>query len=117
MELSGMTSLQESSTRDALDQGMVQLWKNSRSGILERVRVIECAVLALRLGQLTDAARADAERAAHKLAGIAGTLGYWNATELAREAEAALSIDAKRSPEIVCRLGEIATALYAQLSA
>jgi chemotaxis protein histidine kinase CheA len=116
MELYGMTSLQESSARDALDRGMVELWQKSRAGILERVRVIECAVLALRLGQLTEAARADAERAAHKLAGIAGTFGFWNATELAREAEAALAFDAKRSPEIVCRLGEIASALYAQLS-
>lgn len=103
--------------RDALDRGMMELWQKSRSGVLERVRVIECAVLSLRLGQLTELARADAERAAHKLVGVAGTFGYWNASELAREAEAALAIDATRSPEIVARLGEIASLLYAQLSA
>jgi HPt (histidine-containing phosphotransfer) domain-containing protein len=117
MELCGMTTTHEPSTRDALDQGMTELWLKSRPGVLERVRVLECAVLALRLGQLTEPARADAERAAHKLAGIAGTFGYWNATELAREAEAALSVDTNRSPEIVGRLGEIASVLYAQLSA
>lgn len=105
------------SAREALDEGMLALWQKSRPGVLERVRTIECAVLAMRLGQLNETARADAERAAHKLAGVAGTFGYWNATELAREAEAALALDAKRSPEIVARLTEIASTLYTQLSA
>jgi HPt (histidine-containing phosphotransfer) domain-containing protein len=112
-----MTSMHSSTERDALDRGMAELWQKSRSGVLERVRVIEYVVLALRLGQMTEARRADAERAAHKIAGVAGTFGYWNASELAREAEAALAVDAKRSPEIIARLGEIASTLYAQLAA
>lgn len=111
-----MTSMQNAAMREALDHGMAELWQKSRCSVLERVRVIECAVLALRLGALTEAGRADAERAAHKIAGVAGTFGYWNASELAREAEAALAEDVKRTPEIIARLGEIASTLYAQLS-
>ncbi|MEP6494142.1 MAG: Hpt domain-containing protein [bacterium] len=99
----------------AMAEMLAALWAKSRDGILERVTVIEAATLALRNGSLDVVLRADAERAAHKLAGVAGTFGYGDATELAREAEAAFGGTDEFSPDMVLRLSAIAVALREQL--
>lgn len=93
-----------------------ELWAKSRDRVLERVSVIEAASLALRSGSLSAELRAEAEREAHKLAGVAGTFGYWDATELAREAEELFGGTDAIPSEGVERLSAIALLLRAQLS-
>jgi len=95
---------------------LAALWAKSRDGVLERVTVIESAALALRNGSLDPGLRGEAERAAHKLAGVAGTFGYSDATDMAREAEGAFEGSDTISPEMVSRLSEVAVLLRQQLS-
>lgn len=54
---------------------------------LARVEVLAAAVEALALGRLGEAERAQAEQAAHSLAGSAGTFGFAEVTKPARDLE------------------------------
>jgi chemotaxis protein histidine kinase CheA len=83
---------------------------------LERVRLIESAAVSLRLNALDMETRALAERAAHKVAAAAKMFGYWDARELASEAQAAFDGTDPIPPNIVIRLLEIATELRRQFS-
>ena len=105
-----------SDDRDAMDAALLDLWIKSLPKMLERVRVMELAVVALRVGRLDAVDRANAERAAHKIAGVAGTFGFWDATELAREAEAAFTGTDPISTETTKHLSEIASQLWKQWS-
>lgn len=91
------------------------LWNKSRDRVLERVTVIDAAASALRSGGLDMELRATAEREAHRLAGVAGTFGFWDATDLAREAEGMFAGTEAISRDAVERLTEIARLLRAQL--
>jgi len=90
-----------------------ELWAKSRGHVLARVAAIESAAVASQAGTLSVEQRAAAESEAHKLAGVAGTFGYWDATELAREAEGLLAESV--SDEGGRRLAAIAVLLKEQL--
>ncbi|HTE45271.1 MAG TPA: Hpt domain-containing protein [Gemmatimonadaceae bacterium] len=98
-----------------MSEKLTGLWAKTRDSVLARVAVIESATDALRTGTLDADARAAAERAAHKLAGVAGTFGYWEAAEMAREAESAFEGTEPIPPMCVTQLSEIAVKLHAQL--
>jgi HPt (histidine-containing phosphotransfer) domain-containing protein len=101
-----------SAMRDMLSE----LWAKSRDQVMARVAVIESAAVALQNGTFDAEQRAAAEREAHKLAGIAGTFGYWDATDLAREAESVFSGTEAISEDGARRIETIAVLLRAQLS-
>jgi diguanylate cyclase (GGDEF)-like protein len=63
------------------------LWDRARPVLLERVGQLEDAVLAVLEGRLDPQTHREAGRAAHKIAGSAGTFGYQRATDIARELE------------------------------
>ena len=102
--------------RDATTASLDELWSQYQPAILGRVHVIALAVLSLRLGTLDAASRANARRASHKVAGFANTFGFWHASELAREAEAAFESLDPIPGTTVTRLDEIATSLSRELS-
>jgi hypothetical protein len=85
-------------------------------GVLERVGVIESCAVALRMGTLDLESRSRAERAAHKIADAAKILGYWDANQMACEAQAAFDGNDPIPPNVVVRLLEIATALREEFS-
>lgn len=87
------------------------LWTRSRPQIEARVEAIETAAIALLEGTLTADLRMEAEREAHKLAGVAGTFGYPRATELSREAESLLDRAHEMSSADQVRLAAIANEL------
>jgi hypothetical protein len=93
------------------------LWTKSRTGTLRRVAVLELATLALRSGFLDRVARADAERAAHKIARVAPRFGYWDAAELAREAEAGFEGGDAIPSNVALRLTGVTAELRELLSA
>jgi HPt (histidine-containing phosphotransfer) domain-containing protein len=66
------------------------LWSRSRETILERLDVLRATVRALRANPADAAARKAGADAAHKLAGILGTFGLPEGTELARRSEVML---------------------------
>lgn len=75
----------------ALTNQIRALWTRVRPSMLARVDVIDRAVVAHLEGRLDEAARADAQRAAHQLAGSAGTFGAADASRIARALELALA--------------------------
>ncbi len=66
------------------------LWSRSSETIADRLNVLRGALRALRIQPADAAARKSGADAAHKLAGILGTFGLPEGTELARRAEVML---------------------------
>jgi HPt (histidine-containing phosphotransfer) domain-containing protein len=65
------------------------LWVKYLPQLEERIANLEKAARGLATGELTTTQRAAASSDAHKLAGVLGTFGLQEGTELAREAEQA----------------------------
>ena len=94
---------------------LAELWAKSQVHIMSRVAAIESASVALLAGTCDAEQRTTAEREAHKLAGVAGMFGYWDATDLAREAENVFSGSETISDEQARRLAAIGILLREQL--
>lgn len=103
-----------SGAQAAMADALARLWARFLPEMLERVRVLESAATALVSGSLTDEERAAAAAAAHKLAGVLGTFGLAEGTELAREAE---TVYPGAGVEQATRLKEIAERLEAMIRA
>lgn len=74
-------------TADALRS----VWARQQGRVHARIALIERAATALAEDRLDTELRADAERAAHMLAGSLGIFGYVDASDAARELEADLA--------------------------
>ncbi len=92
-------------------EAMNRLWAQYLPQIEERVATLESAADASAEGALTAAQCEQAVAAAHKLAGVLGTFGLPEGTELAREVEtlyaggpAALSDAGDRAKQVAARL-------------
>jgi HPt (histidine-containing phosphotransfer) domain-containing protein len=67
------------------------VWSEHQPLLVERIEVIERATSALEEDQLSEQLRAEAERAAHMLAGSLGIFGSQTASDVARDLELALA--------------------------
>jgi diguanylate cyclase (GGDEF)-like protein len=94
-----------------LAHGLAEIWERFKPTVEEQTRSIEDAAIMLLEGGLSTEARREAERNAHKLAGSAGTFGFAEASELAREAEGLLDASTDLGRAETLRLSEIAVAL------
>ncbi len=83
------------------------LWQKFLPQMQERVAVLAEASSALQGGGLTAEQRTAAGAAAHKLAGVLGTFGLTEGTNLAREAEGICSSDGLLDPSAAARIGAI----------
>lgn len=88
------------------------IWARRREEVIGRIDAIDDAVAALLQDALDDLTRHAGHRAAHQLAGAAGTFGFALAGRLARELEHALADGAQREAPL---LAELARALRAEL--
>lgn len=70
-----------------MQEMLAALWQQHQSTIMERVEVLEHAHRSLIGGSLTREQWDAAAGAAHKLAGVLGTFGRAEATDLARKVE------------------------------
>ena len=93
------TDESEQSTKAAT--ALAAVWERFRDGTLQKVASIEDATLALLEGHLAPEQRQQAEREAHKLAGSCGTFGFPRSSQLAREIEMTLSVDAPTALDAV----------------
>ena len=75
---------------DATDM-LRAIWQRQRLRVSERVELIERAAGALGIGQLDASLQAEAQRAAHMLAGSLGTFGFAQASLAAHELEVELA--------------------------
>jgi len=76
---------------DTMAAALARLWTKFLPEIENRIATIAAAATALENGELPEDQRETAHAAAHKLAGSLGTFGLQRGTELARQAELALT--------------------------
>lgn len=98
------------SQTEKLQEMLQAMWKTSRPAILERFQTIRDAEKMLAAGSLDDGARKNAESAAHKLAGVLGTFGLPQGTQLASQIEVLLaspSLDAAHASQLALQLDEL----------
>ncbi len=77
---------------EQLQQLLLKLWMTSKATIAERLETIRQAQAHLATSSLNATTRTNAVDAAHKLAGILGTFGLPEGTELARQVEEGLRV-------------------------
>jgi HPt (histidine-containing phosphotransfer) domain-containing protein len=104
----------ENSAEPAFADVLNRLWIKFLPEIERRVATLEAAAKAAAAGTLTQQQQQQAGAEAHKLAGVLGTFGLHDGTDLAREAEEAY----KAIPQAgqVSRLAEGASLLRRMLS-
>ncbi len=94
-----------------LTEAMNRLWTKFLPQMVERVTTLQRAAESTANGTLGAAEQQTANSDAHKLAGILGTFGLQQGTELAREAETLYGGPLDGSAEISGRLTRIAEQL------
>lgn len=98
-----------------LGQQAAEVWARSRDRHLERVDVLERAVLALMDGCLDDTLREHAETEAHSLAGSVGSFGLRSGSRLARALEQAFAARHTLDRALAARLADQVLALRREL--
>jgi HPt (histidine-containing phosphotransfer) domain-containing protein len=101
---------------DELANAIDRLWTKFLPQMEERVAMLQKAAESLRNGSLSEEDQRQANGEAHKLAGILGTFGLQQGTELAREAEEIYAGTLDRSPAVSERLMQIAEQLHAMIA-
>jgi HPt (histidine-containing phosphotransfer) domain-containing protein len=99
-----------------LAETMNRLWAKYLPQMEERVATLRQAAAHLASGSLTAAERQRASAEAHKLAGVLGTFGLQEGTELAREAERIYANTSAARPADGARLAAIAERLQAMVA-
>jgi HPt (histidine-containing phosphotransfer) domain-containing protein len=95
----------ETSGQPQLAEALKLLWQKFLPQMQERIAVLEEASSALEAGSLSAGQRAAAAAAAHKLAGVLGTFGLAEGTDIAREVEGIYTSDAPLDSVSRTRLG------------
>ncbi|HEY2470564.1 MAG TPA: Hpt domain-containing protein [Terracidiphilus sp.] len=101
---------------NAFAQAMNLLWAKHLPQMTERVETLEKAAESLANGTLTQAGQQQAAAEAHKLAGVLGTFGLKEGTELAREAEGLYESALDRNSSAASRLAAIAEQLHVMIT-
>jgi HPt (histidine-containing phosphotransfer) domain-containing protein len=93
----------------SLDAALQRIWERAQPRLLARVDAIDQAIAALGDAERVQTGRAEA----HKIAGLAGTFGLGEASQLARSIEHQLEAGERADPE---RLSREAVQLRAHLT-
>jgi HPt (histidine-containing phosphotransfer) domain-containing protein len=100
-----------------LSEAMNRLWQKFLPQMEERIATLHNAAARIASGAvLTGEEQIKAASDAHKLAGVLGTFGLKEGTELAREAEGLYEGDLSANPVTAARLVAIAEELKAMLA-
>ncbi|MDQ6749200.1 MAG: response regulator [Actinomycetota bacterium] len=108
-------SVEQLTSSEQAEAAMATIWAEHREAVLERVGVLELAVATLTRRALDEDLRAEAEREAHKLAGVLGTFGFGRGSERAREMELILESPEGLSPARAPFLRELVDGLREEL--
>jgi HPt (histidine-containing phosphotransfer) domain-containing protein len=110
------SSIPSEHRENELTQRILKLWERYKQLCMERLSVIEEARTAATSSGLDDEVRGRAESAAHKLAGVLGSIGLPEGSKIASEIEALLQPGNTLAPRQLLRLSELVTALRSQLT-
>lgn len=105
-----------SSQQPVVAAAMKRLWVRYLPQLEERVAILHATAAALTEGTVTSEQREQACSAAHKLAGVLGTFGLAEGTDLAREVETFYAGESGADPAAVERLVQISLQLRAMLA-
>ena len=92
------------------------MWERYKQLCMERLSVIEEARTAASSGALDDGVRGSAESAAHKLAGVLGSIGLPESSVIASEIEALLQPGNALATGQILRFSELVANLRSQLT-
>jgi HPt (histidine-containing phosphotransfer) domain-containing protein len=95
---------------ESAGERLQSIYARARASFAENLATIDASVSHLKAGALDEPERDAAERAAHRLAGAAGTVGYPEATAPARRLEDAFANDPR--PDQAGLLQEQVAALH-----
>jgi len=98
-----------------LAEAMNRLWAKHLPRMEERVVTLQQAAEHLAEGELTATEQREAAADAHKLAGVLGTFGLQEGTDLAREAEILYDKSGEEVRPLAARLAAIAEQLRAMI--
>lgn len=99
-----------------LAEAMNRLWVKYLPQMEERVATLRGVAKSAANGNLTTIEQQQAGSDAHKLAGVLGTFGMNEGTDLAREAESLCGGSLDGDPVVTARLAEIAERLRAMIA-
>ncbi|WP_109486745.1 Hpt domain-containing protein [Occallatibacter savannae] len=100
-----------------ISEAMNRLWQKFLPQMEERVATLQNAAGHLSTGaSISREEQSSAAAEAHKLAGVLGTFGLQEGTELAREAEGLLEGSSSFEPTAVARLNDIAERLKVMIA-
>lgn len=101
---------------DSFAQAMNRLWAKHLPQMQDRVATLQRAAENLANGALTQAQQQQAGAEAHKLAGVLGTFGLKEGSELAREAEGLCETSLDGNSAASSRLTTIAEQLHSMIA-
>ena len=104
------------SPETAIAEAMNRLWEKYLPQIEDRVAILQRAALSVAAGNLTSGDRLRAAAEAHKLAGVLGTFGLNDGTNLAREAESLYDCPQDELLPLASRLSAIAAELQGMIA-
>src|SRR5205085_10763484 len=93
---------------------LATIWAQFKPRTLDRLTTLDEAARALRAGSLGDELRQRAQHEAHTLAGSIGSVGFFEGSRLARQAERLLQDGAELGPAQAQTLMALAAALRRQ---
>lgn len=99
------------SVEQEFDRKMEQMWLKHQAKMSERMEVLLEAVSKVKQGDFSAKLQSDAERAAHKLAGVLGMFSRDAETNIAREIETLLQdnsvLDKEQSKQFICLVEDL----------
>jgi HPt (histidine-containing phosphotransfer) domain-containing protein len=104
------------SPESAIAEAMNRLWEKYLPQIEERIATLQHTAERLAVGDLTPNDRQKAAAEAHKLAGVLGTFGLNEGTNLAREAESLYEGSSQDIGPFSARLSAIAAQLQMMIA-
>jgi len=99
-----------------LTQRILKLWERYKQLCMERLSAIEEARTSASSTGLDDEIRGKAESAAHKLAGVLGSIGLPEGSKIASDIESLLQPEGTLAPGQLLRLSELVANLRSQLT-
>ena len=111
----GKADSNATSTEQEFERKMEQMWLKHQAKMSERMKVLQEAVFRVKQDNLSTELQSDAERAAHKLAGVLGMFSRNTGTDIAREIETLLQdntvLDAEREKQFISLVEDLKSLL------
>ena len=100
-----------SSIEQEFNQKMEQMWLQYQNKMAERLQVLQNGICEIRQGELSTDLHREAERAAHKLAGVLGMFSREQGTKIARQLETMLQnnsvLDAAQQQQFISWVADL----------